>query len=117
MEGSAERDNMIYKFDKQYIDDLKREKNLKSFSLKDYLPHSLKKDALRARNNSLLTTQTLPSQSTILQTSAYETATFKALQKHYTQDKTGSALESRNASKNMMLPLFHSLNSTSSHVS
>ena len=43
MEKSAARDNLIYNLDKDYINDLKRERRLSSFNLADYLPTSLKK--------------------------------------------------------------------------
>jgi len=43
MENSAARDNLIYNLDKDYINDLKRERRLSSFNLADYLPTSLKK--------------------------------------------------------------------------
>jgi hypothetical protein len=114
MEGSAERNNAIYNFDKQYIEDLKREKGLKSFTLKDYLPNQIKIDSQKARNHSVLTTQGIQTQSTLIQSSACETATFKALQRHYTQDKATSGLSTQPISR-VVLPTFHSLNSA--HVS
>ena len=43
MERAAIRDNLLYKFDQEYLNDLKRETRRKSFGMADYLPNSLRR--------------------------------------------------------------------------
>ena len=43
MDKSPARDNILYKFDEEYVKDMKREQRLKSFGIADYLPNSLQR--------------------------------------------------------------------------
>ena len=43
MDKSPERNNMLYKLDEDYVNDLKRETRKQSFGLADYLPNSIKR--------------------------------------------------------------------------
>ena len=43
MEKSPERNNMLYRLDEDYVNDLKRETRKQSFGLADYLPNSIKR--------------------------------------------------------------------------
>ena len=45
MDKSPTRDNILYKFDEEYVKEMKREQRLKSFGLADYLPNSLQRKA------------------------------------------------------------------------
>ena len=43
MDKSPTRDNILYKFDEEYVKEMKREQRLKSFGIADYLPNSLRR--------------------------------------------------------------------------
>ena len=43
MDKSPERNNMLYRLDEDYVNDLKRETRKQTFGLADYLPNSIKR--------------------------------------------------------------------------
>ena len=60
MNRAAARDNMLYKLDESYVNDLKRETRKKSFGIADYLPNSVRRksewaDTLSRNNQASIT--------------------------------------------------------------
>ena len=51
MSKSPVRDNLMYKLDADYLEDLKRETRKKSFGMGDYLPNSLRRKSEWAENS------------------------------------------------------------------